>query len=286
MIRKYLNLVTFSHTVFALPFAMVGYALGVRDSGFELMDLFGVVLCMVLARSAAMAFNRLVDRRYDAQNPRTAEREIPAGKISVRQAATLVVVCAVGFVAVAASFNALTGWLSPVALLVVLGYSFTKRFTALCHLILGVGISIAPTAAYIATTGHFALLPVMISVMVMLWISGFDIIFALQDSEFDNRAGLHSIPARIGIKRALYVSSALHALTFVMALMVGWMLVMQYDAQLWLVISGTACYGLMLLYQHMILKPNDLSRLGRAFGTTNGLASIIYAIFVILSVSI
>lgn len=286
MIRKYLNLVTFSHTVFALPFAMVGYALGVRDSGFELMDLFGVVLCMVLARSAAMAFNRLVDRRYDAQNPRTAQREIPAGKISVRQAATLVVVCAVGFVAVAASFNPLAGWLSPVALAVVLGYSFTKRFTALCHLILGIGISIAPTAAYIATTGHFALLPVMISVMVMLWISGFDIIFALQDAEFDNHAGLHSIPARIGIKRALYVSSALHALTFAVTLMVGWMLVMQYDAQLWLVISGTTCYGLMLLYQHMILKPNDLSRLGRAFGTTNGLASIIYAIFVILSVAI
>lgn len=282
-ISDYLDLVKFSHTVFALPFAMVGYMVGVSHSGFNAWDLVGVILCMVLARSAAMAFNRIVDRSFDARNARTASREIPAGKITVSQAVTLVIVCCVGFVAVAASLNPLTGMLAPVALAVVLGYSYTKRFTALCHLVLGIGISIAPTAAYLAVTGHFDVVPVLLSVMVMFWIAGFDIIFALQDVEFDRGAGLHSIPAFCGIGRALSISSLLHLAAFFVAMAIAWLLVTTIGAQVWLVVIGTACFGTMLLYQHLILSPGDLSRLNLAFGTTNGVASVIYAIFVILS---
>lgn len=281
--KSYLNLVKFSHTIFALPFAMIGYSLGVQHSGFSWWTLMGVLACMVLARSAAMGFNRLIDRKFDAANPRTAQREIPAGVVSVRSVRTFVIICSVGFVAVAATFNLLTFLLSPIALAVVLGYSYTKRFTSLCHLVLGMGLAIAPTAAYIAVTGEISLISVLFSLIVLTWVSGFDIIFALQDVDFDRSAGLRSIPVRLGIRGGLIVSALLHFMTYCLVMISGMILIVQYGASAILMWCGVSAFGGLLFYQHIIVKPSDLSRVNLAFGTTNGVASVIYATFVILS---
>lgn len=277
-LKDYFSLVKFAHTAFALPFALIGYTLGVRAVGFNPWVLVGVLACMVFARNAAMGFNRLVDRKFDAKNPRTAQREIPAGKISVRAATWFVVVNAVAFMAVAALFNPLTGMLSPLVLAVLLGYSYTKRFTALCHLVLGLGLAIAPSAAYIAVTGTLVMTPVWLSVLVLTWVAGFDIIYALQDTGFDREEKLHSIPSALGVRGALTVSLLLHVVSVAMVVVVG--------AQL----GNTLCYWIgaavflaLLVYQHVVVRPNNLSKIGAMFGLTNGVASIVYAIFVIAS---
>lgn len=280
MINKILSLVKFSHTIFALPFAIIGFALGVRVAGFEWMLLIQIVLCMVLARSAAMAFNRLVDAEYDAQNPRTAMREIPAGKLSARLVSWIVVGCSVGFMVVALSINFLCFFLSPIALAVVLGYSYTKRFTSLCHLVLGLGLAIAPMGAYIAVTGAFGLLPLLFSGLVLTWVSGFDVIFALQDVEFDRGEKLFSIPSKIGIKKALVVSASLHAITVGFVVWIGLMIDPSSDLLYWI---GSVMFVTLIAFQHAIVKPNDLSRVGLAFGTTNGVASVAYATFTVLA---
>lgn len=285
-LKQLLSLIKFSHTIFALPFALIGYTLGVLHSGFSWWTLFGVLACMVLARSAAMGFNRYIDRHFDAANPRTANREIPAGLISPRAALWLVILCSVGFIAIASTFNLLTLILSPVALIVVLGYSLTKRFTSLCHLVLGIGLGIAPLAAYIATTGEFSLIAVMLSIVVLTWVSGFDIIFALQDVEFDRSASLNSIPARLGIRGGLIVSAVLHIVTFIFAQLSAQMMIKELGASPLLMEVGVWSFAALLLYQHRIVSPNDLSRVNLAFGTTNGIASVIYATFVILSLVI
>ncbi len=276
-VKDYFSLVKFAHTAFALPFALIGYTLGVLAVGFDPWTLVAVLGCMVFARNAAMGFNRVIDRRFDGRNPRTAGREIPAGKISVRAGKWFVVLNSVAFVAVAATFNRLTLALSPVVLLVVLGYSYTKRFTALCHIVLGLGLAIAPSAAYIAVTGTLTPIPVWISVLVLTWVSGFDIIYALQDVGFDQSERLHSIPTALGVRGALWTSVSLHLVTVAMVVVVG--------AQLgngifyWI---GVALFLGLLVYQHLIVRPGDLSRIGAMFGLTNGLASIAYAVFVIL----
>ena len=220
-LKHYFSLVKFAHTAFALPFALIGYVLGVLERGFDFWILVGILACMVFVRNAAMGFNRLIDRRFDAQNVRTAGREIPAGKISVRAARWFVVLNAVAFVVVAATFNRLTLWLSPVVLLVVLGYSYTKRFTALCHAVLGLGLAMAPCGAYIAVTGTLSIVPVWLSVLVLTWVTGFDIIYALQDVDFDRSQRLHSIPAALGVRGALWVSVLLHAVTAAMVAVVS-----------------------------------------------------------------
>ncbi|HSO76978.1 MAG TPA: UbiA-like polyprenyltransferase, partial [Bacteroidales bacterium] len=204
----YLSLVKFSHTVFAMPFALVGYFLASASEGhgFSLRTLLLVVLCMVLARSAAMSFNRLADYRFDSMNPRTASREIPSGVISKRSALIFVIASSLLFIVATAFINNMTLLLSIPALAVVLGYSYTKRFTPLCHLILGLGLSLAPIGAYISVTGQFALLPLVYSAIVLTWVSGFDIIYALQDDEFDRSAGLYSLPAVLTRSQALAVS--------------------------------------------------------------------------------
>lgn len=276
-VKDYFSLVKFAHTAFALPFALIGYTLGVLAAGFDLWTLVAVLGCMVFARNAAMGFNRVIDRRFDGRNPRTAGREIPAGKISVRAGKWFVVLNSVAFVAVAATFNRLTLALSPVVLAVVLGYSYTKRFTALCHMVLGLGLAIAPSAAYIAVTGTLTATAIWISVLVLTWVSGFDIIYALQDAGFDQSERLHSIPAALGVRGALWASVLLHVVTVAMVVIVG--------AQLgnrilyWI---GAALFLGLLVYQHLIVRPGDLSRIGAMFGLTNGLASIAYALFVIL----
>lgn len=286
MINKYMNLVKFSHTIFALPFALIGYVLGIRESGFSLWTLLGVVACMVLARSAAMGFNRLVDRKFDAANPRTASREIPSGAISVRAATWFVVICSVGFVALSYLFNFLTFALSPVALAIILGYSLTKRFTVLCHLVLGLGLSIAPLAAYIAVTGHFSYVAMLFSVTVLTWVAGFDIIFALQDVDFDRSAGLNSIPARLGVKNGLIISALLHFITGSMVIIATITIINDMNAMPLFAWAGAGIFMILLINQHVIVTPSNLSRINLAFGTTNGLASVIYAVFVIMSLVI
>lgn len=282
MFKKYLSLIKFSHTIFAMPFAIAGFALGVRLYGFEWEVLLLVVVAMVFARSAAMGFNRIVDREFDARNARTAAREIPSGAVSEKSAAWLVALCCIGFVVTSLFINVLAFALSPVALAVILGYSYTKRFTSWCHIVLGLALAIAPMGGYIAVTGSFALPPLLLCGLVLTWVAGFDIIFALQDVEFDRSEDLHSIPARLGVKNGLLVSGALHLISVAFVVIIGFVI----DSNPLLYWIGAAIFIALLAFQHAIVKPTDLSRVGLAFGTTNGLASIAYATFLILSLFI
>ncbi|NMC42005.1 MAG: UbiA family prenyltransferase [Bacteroidales bacterium] len=277
-LSNYLSFVKFSHTVFALPFAVTGYFLAVslHDYGFSLRILILVILCMVFARNAAMAFNRYADISYDAINPRTASRELPSGKISKRAALLFVIANSVFFVISAGLINNLTLALSPVALLIILGYSFTKRFTVLCHFILGLGLSLAPTGAYIAVTGHFSILPLIYSFIVLTWVSGFDIIYAIQDDSFDREANLFSLPSKTGRKKALIISAAAHAFTGILVIAAG--VAGKAGILYW---TGAFIFMAMLVYQHIIVTPSDTSRINMVFATVNGMASIIYSAFVI-----
>lgn len=282
--KNYLSLIKFSHTIFALPFALIGFFLAINTSALAVnwITLIYVVLCMVFARSAAMAFNRFIDRKIDLANPRTAEiREIPNGTISSKSALLFVIVNCLLFVATTYFINPLCFYLSPVALAVVLGYSLTKRFTALCHLVLGLGLSLAPIGAYLAVTGKFDWLPLFFSFSVLFWVSGFDIIYALQDEEFDKEQKLHSIPVLMGKKNALMLSNFLHIITASFILYAG------YYAELGLFYwIGSVLFIGLLSYQHFLVKPNDLSKVNLAFFTTNGIASVLFAVFVLLDLYI
>ena len=276
--KNYLSLVKFSHTVFAMPFALIGFFLAVQltSAVFEWHLLVKVVLCMVFARNAAMAFNRYVDRNIDEKNPRTAIREIPAGIINANAALWFVILNSVAFVATTYFINPLCLALSPVALSVVLGYSLTKRFTALCHLILGLGLSLAPIGAYLAVVGRFDILPLLFSFAVLFWVGGFDIIYALQDEEFDKENDLLSIPVWLGKKKALTLSNVLHAVTASLLFVAG-----RNGEFGWLYWIGYGIFIILLTYQHTLVKPNDLSKVDLAFFTTNGIASVVFASFVI-----
>ena len=299
-IKNYLSLVKFSHTIFAMPFALIGFFLGLyyyKEGNFTLYAyqkkvqdfadneiLYGylkifllVILSMVFARSAAMAFNRWLDKKFDVLNPRTAIREIPSGIITSKNAMLFVIVNCILFVATTFLINRICFYLSPVALFVTLFYSYTKRFTPLCHLMLGLGLSLAPIGAYLAVTGKFDLLPILFSFTVLFWVSGFDIIYALQDEEFDKANHLHSIPAMLGKKKALRVSELLHLLSLASVIAAGF-----YGNFGWLYWAGVVVFGGMLVYQHSIVKPNDLRRVNIAFMTANGIASVIFSIFVLL----
>lgn len=279
MLRKindYLSLIKFSHTIFALPFAVIGFLLAIErsDSVFSLRLFICVILCMVFARSAAMAFNRYIDRHFDALNPRTKVREIPAGTISAPAALSFTIISSLLFITTTYFINSICFYLSPVALLVTLGYSYTKRFTALCHLVLGLGLSLAPIGAYLAVTGRFDVLPLFFSFIVLTWVSGFDIIYALQDEEFDKSQNLKSIPGFLGKKNALLLSRMLHLISSTLLIYAG-----IYAGFGMIYFAGTATFCMLLVYQHSIVKPHDLSRVNLAFGTTNGIASVIFAIF-------
>jgi len=278
-IKNYLSLVKFSHTVFAMPFALIGFSLGVAKDEYEfsIRLLLLVILCMIFARNAAMGFNRLADRRFDSLNPRTKNREIPAGMIGEKAAAAFIIINAILFIIAAGFINRLTLFLSPVALLVILGYSLTKRITALCHFILGLGLSLAPIGAYISVTGSFSLTPLIFSFIVLTWVSGFDIIYALQDDEFDKSNKLYSLPSITGRRRALSISVLVHFITFLLVLTAGYSVNGGY-----LYWAGASVFTILLIYQHAIVKPDDLSKVTLAFGTTNGIASILFSIFVIL----
>ncbi len=234
---------------------------------------------MITARSAAMAFNRYLDRHFDAKNPRTAIREIPAGVISAKNALTFTILCCIAFVVCCYFINTKVLMLSPIALFVILFYSYTKRFTALCHLVLGVGLSLAPLGAYLAVTAQFNFLPILFSCVVLFWVSGFDIIYALQDEAFDKENKLHSIPAMLGKTKALNVSRLLHFVCGCIVFFIGF----HYHFHT-LYNIGAAIFVTMLYYQHSIVKPNDLSKVNIAFMTANGIASIVFAAFVIADV--
>ena len=281
-INQYLSLIKFSHTVFAMPFAMIGFLLAVKHERYFNMSIFMyMILCMVFARSAAMAFNRYIDRKFDALNPRTKNREVPAGVINPTSALLLTIICAAAFIITTSFINTICFYLSPVALAVVLGYSYTKRFTPLCHLILGVGLSLAPIGAYLTVTGQFSLLPILLSFVVFTWSGGFDIIYALPDAEFDKSHNLYSIPAWLGVKRALKFSEAVHVITALLLFAVG--LWGHFGILYWI---GVICFIGLLIYQHRLVKPNDLSKVNLAFGTVNGIGSIVFSAFTIADILI
>lgn len=295
-VKNYLSLVKFSHTIFAMPFAMIGFFLGllsispvgINNGNFAdgtiatvfnsrlLLTFILVFLCMVFARSAAMGFNRWLDAHFDALNPRTAIREIPAGIISSGSAIRFVVFNCIAFIVTTYFINTICFFLSPVALFVILFYSYTKRFTPLCHLVLGLGLSLAPIGAYLAVTGQFSLLPLLFSFSVIFWVSGFDIIYALQDEDFDRSHQLYSIPAWLGKKQALNISEIFHLLSAACVVYAG--LYGNFGYLYWI---GILVFMGMLIYQHTIVKPNDLSRVNLAFMTANGVASVVFSCFVI-----
>ena len=325
-VKSYLSLIKFTHTIFAMPFALIGFFLGLKAIGLlqsengvgqwhlnktvgwgydrqltgaggdiptssnmwnDIMSgknellIIGkylglVILCMIFARSAAMAFNRFLDRKFDALNPRTAIREIPSGILKANSVLLFTIVNCLLFVACTYFINRICLFLSPIALLVVLGYSYTKRFTPLCHLILGIGLSLAPIGAYLAVTGQFNVLPILFSLAVIFWVSGFDIIYALQDEEFDKSQRLYSIPASLGKSRALGVSRVLHLFSILAVIAAG-----TRGNFGWFYSFGAIVFIGMLAYQHSIVKLADLKRVNIAFMTANGIASVVFAVFVI-----
>lgn len=282
-ISKYLRLVKFSHTIFAMPFALIAftYALWSTDATFSWWLLLQVVLCMVFARNVAMGFNRWADRKIDAENPRTANREIPAGTISPHNAMIFVVVNALLFIATASTINLLTALLSPVALAVIMFYSYCKRFTSLAHIVLGLSLAIAPAGAYIAVTGTLALVPCLLSLVVLTWTGGFDIIYALQDAEFDRKRGLHSIPSRFSVATSLYISIALHCVSVASLLLFAHHL--PQGLLLW---CGVGLFTAILVAEHILVTPKKQRSIGIAFGTLNGLASLTLALFLIADILI
>jgi 4-hydroxybenzoate polyprenyltransferase len=267
-LRTTLEMIKFSHTLFALPFAL--YSAFLAAGGWPAPGtLVKILLAMVGARSAAMAHNRLADRRIDAANPRTASRALPSGALSLGFARAFLVAAIVLFVAAAASLNRLAFLLSPIALALLLLYSYTKRFTALSHLVLGLCLALAPVGAWIAVRGSVGLLPILLGLAVLFWTAGFDVIYSLQDEQFDRRAGLRSIPVRLGAARALVVSAILHA-AMVVLLVAIWRL----SGGGAILLAGIAATLVALVYQHTIVRPGDLSRVNAAFFTANGFVSV------------
>lgn len=284
--RSYLSLLKFAHTIFALPFAFLAFFLGVKTEGSAInwFLFLLILLCMVFARSAAMAFNRYADRHIDAENARTLIREIPSGVIKPSAALRLVIFMAILFMFTTYWINPLCFYLSPIALLVVLGYSYTKRFTWLCHFVLGLGLGLAPVGAYIAVTGQFERLPILYGIMVMLWVSGFDILYALQDEDFDKQHGLHSVPGRFGKEKAKQIAIGLHLVCALFLLYITWYQSQRFPSLGILHILGAVGFICLLIWQHRLVKLYDLAKINQAFFETNGIASILFGSAVIVDV--
>ena len=277
-VSDYFSFVKISHTIFSLPFALIGFSLAINEykQRIDIRLLLLILLCIFFARNAAMGFNRFVDREFDKKNPRTALRELPKNIIRPFSALMFVVLNALLFMGAAFLINLLCFFLSPIALLVVLGYSFTKRFTFLSHLILGIGLALAPVGAYLAVTASFSFLPLLFSFVVIFWVAGFDILYSLQDFEFDKNEQLKSIPESFGKPAALIVSSIFHTIAIGFVIYAGFY--GHFAVLYWI---GASIFTLILLYEHMIVKPHDLSKVNMAFATMNGMASVIFAAFVI-----
>ena len=278
-VKKYFSFIKFSHTIFALPFALVGLFMGFQYAEMSHIHWGSFVLvigCMVFARNAAMAFNRLVDRYIDANNVRTSLREIPSGKISERHAKWFVIINVGAFIVCTYYINPLCFYLSPIALAVILGYSYTKRFTPFCHFVLGLGLGLAPVGAFLAVTAVFQWAPVVLGVVVLTWVSGFDIIYALQDETFDRENKLNSLPVWLGGANALRVSEVLHVVSAFLLILFGYMV--SLPPMGWI---GIILFIGLLFYQHTLVKIQDLSRVNMAFFTANGIASVTLCICIL-----
>jgi 4-hydroxybenzoate polyprenyltransferase len=274
LVRDLLGLIRFSHTLFALPFAMASAVLAWREEPFRGLDLLGILVCMVLARSAAMAFNRLADQAYDVANPRTAGRHLPTGRLTRSAVWIFTLVCVTGFIATTVLFgvshqNWLPLCLSVPVLLFICAYSFTKRFTVLCHFWLGASLFLAPMAAWIAICGAVAWPPAVLGLAVLFWVAGFDVLYACQDVDFDRRVGLSSVPANLGIPASLRLAMACHAV------MVGLLLLLWWVAGLGAVyLTGVLSAAGLLAYEHSLVRPNDLTRVNVAFFHVNSIVSL------------
>jgi 4-hydroxybenzoate polyprenyltransferase len=266
----YGRMIRFSHSVFALPFALASASLAASTAGVAVRQVVWIVVAMVSARSAAMGFNRLVDRTIDARNPRTASRELPRGVLSAREVALFVAASSAVFVAAAAMLNPLCLALSPIALAIVFGYSYTKRFTAASHLVLGLALAVAPVGAWVAIDGRFAKAPLVLGAAVLVWVAGFDTIYSCQDEEFDRAAGLHSLPARFGVRRALALARGMHVLAVVLLGSLYWLVPLHPSY-----LAGVAGIAAALAWEHSIVRPGDLSRVMQAFNL-NGWVSLGY----------
>jgi len=292
-VRRFLEMVRFSHTLFALPFALFAAALAwyEKDQGFSWLELAGILLCMTLARSAAMAFNRLADRDIDALNPRTAGRHLPAGLLSVRAVVVFLLLCSAGFVAATALFvwaEPSNPWpliLSVPVLLFLLGYSWAKRFTAMAHFWLGAALLLAPVAAWIAINGlHRLQVPLVLGLAVCAWVAGFDIIYACQDAEFDRRARLHSIPARLGVARALRVALACHIFMLVCLALLYLPASQPHGPLGYVYLCGLGAAAILIVYEHSLVRADDLTRVNQAFFQVNAVISV--GLFVLVLVEI
>jgi len=274
-----LRMIKFEHTLFALPFAFLGAIMAAAEEGLpnnlpNLNQILWISVAMFGARSAAMTFNRIIDRKIDAANPRTANREIPTGQLSVKFALGFLAFSVAIFELAALSLNDMTFVLSPIALVSILGYSYAKRFTSLAHLILGWSLAISPTAAWIAVTGHLRdPKPILLSILVMMWTAGFDVLYACQDFEFDRRSGLRSIPSRFGIANSLRIAKLFHLQAFTVLVILFLMIGPGFISG-----AGVVLVGALLIYQHTLVKANDLSRMNAAFFTTNAFVSVILLI--------
>ena len=263
-----------------MPFALIGFFLATEKYNFEWPTLIYVILCMIFARSAAMAFNRYIDRDIDAKNLRTKDvREIPNGSITAKKVLIFSILNSLFFIITTYFINTLCFTLSPLALLIILGYSYTKRFTPFCHLILGLGLSLAPIGAYLAVSGRFDFIPLLLSISVLFWVSGFDIIYSLQDEEFDKEQKLHSIPVLMGNEKSLTLSKLFHFITIIALTFCG--IIGDFGEWYWI---GFSIFSALLIYQHTLLRKNDLSKINLAFFTTNGIASVIFGAIVIFDI--
>jgi 4-hydroxybenzoate polyprenyltransferase len=289
--RSLLEMIRFSHTIFALPFALTSAALAWKKqpSGFQWLQLLGILLCMIFARSAAMAFNRLTDHRFDAANPRTAGRHIPAGKLSVMTVWLFTILCSLAFIVSTLLFlpfgNRWPLYLAVPVLLFISAYSLTKRFTALSHFWLGASLLLAPLAAWIAICGLGDLAdlktPLVLGGAVLFWVAGFDILYACQDVDFDRKAGLHSVPARIGVRASLRLAAACH---LVMLLLLGLLWWAAYPNLGVIYLTGLAAVAVLLVYEHWLVRPDDLTRVNLAFFHVNGVISV--GLFVLVLVQL
>jgi 4-hydroxybenzoate polyprenyltransferase len=266
----YGRMIKFSHSVFALPFALTSMALAAAD-GVRWTQVGWILVAMVGARSAAMGFNRLADHAIDARNPRTAGRELPRGLLSRAEVWAFVIVSAAALVLAAGMLNRLCLWLSPVALAIVFVYSYTKRFTSLSHLVLGLALAVAPVGAWLAVRGSFDAVPILLGLAVLFWVAGFDTIYACQDVDFDRQEGLRSLPARLGVRNALRVARVFHGLAVALLLSLYWLAALHP-----LYLAGVAGVAALLLYEHSLVRHDDLSRVDIAFFTLNGWISIGY----------
>jgi 4-hydroxybenzoate polyprenyltransferase len=284
MVNLYLSLIKFSHTVFALPFALIGFYLAYityQPNDF-FYKFFLVLLDMIFARSTAMAFNRYIDREIDAQNPRTKNREIPAGKISPEAAKRFITFNGMAFIVTTYFINEICFLLSPIALAVVLGYSYTKRFTWLCHYVLGLGLALAPVGAYLTISGKFDVITILMGCSVFLWVGGFDIIYALQDETFDKSNNLKSIPSKFGVKKSIIISRVSH---FFSALFLSIVLILmrnQFPEVGNLSIVGLIIFILLLIRQHWLVNEHNLANINQAFFESNGLASLLFGTLIII----